>query len=72
MNSGTPETPGIAACLLLALAIIMNESVASPPPADADIEQRVTGPLEQMTLAEKIGQMAQVNAGDLLFVIKPA
>ena len=64
MNSGTPETPRIAACLLLALAIIMNESVASPPPVDADIEQRITGLLEQMTLAEKIGQMAQVNAGD--------
>ncbi len=64
MNSGSSAMLAKAACLLLVLAVHMNESVASPSPKETDIEQRVTELLEQMTLAEKIGQMAQVNAGD--------
>jgi beta-glucosidase len=40
----------------------MTAFVANASSEETDIEQRVTELLEQMTLAEKIGQMAQVNS----------
>ncbi|MDH3578790.1 MAG: glycosyl hydrolase, partial [Gammaproteobacteria bacterium] len=42
----------------------MSASVASPLQNATAIEQRVSALLAQMTLAEKIGQMNQVNASD--------
>jgi beta-glucosidase len=62
--SGTSEILKIAVCLLLLSAITMNESIANPSSVETDIEQRISDLIEKMTLAEKIGQMAQVNAGD--------
>ena len=52
-----------ALCGLL-LMIIMGTSVANPNKDAASIERRVNALLAEMTLAEKIGQMNQVNASD--------
>ncbi len=46
------------------LVITMSVSIANPPNDSAAIEHRVTALLAEMTLAEKIGQMNQVNADD--------
>ena len=54
----------IAACLGLLLAATMNESIANPPGEKPAIEERIETLLGRMTLAEKIGQMSQVNVGD--------
>jgi len=54
----------LAACLGLLLTFDMSESAANPPGKDADPDKRIESLLGQMTLAEKIGQMAQVNVGD--------
>ena len=48
----------------LLLMTHMTISIAAPPAASGPIDERVGALLEQMTLAEKIGQMAQVNVGD--------
>ena len=64
VNNRTCGIPTTVACVILVLAVIMNEAVANPSRVDDDLEQRVAGLLGQMTLAEKIGQMAQVNAGE--------
>jgi beta-glucosidase len=53
-------TPKLAAFCGLLSFVIMNVSIANPP----DLEQRVSDLLAKMTIDEKIGQMAQVNAGD--------
>jgi beta-glucosidase len=53
-----------AACLGLLLIVTMNETIASPPGDKAVIEERIEALLGEMTLAEKIGQMSQVNVGD--------
>ena len=53
-----------AACLGLLLTVIMNETNANPPGEEQLIEERIEALLGQMTLAEKIGQMSQVNVGD--------
>lgn len=53
-----------AACLGLLLIVTMNETIASPPGDKAVIEERIEALLGRMTLAEKIGQMSQVNVGD--------
>ncbi|MDJ0813624.1 MAG: glycoside hydrolase family 3 N-terminal domain-containing protein, partial [Woeseiaceae bacterium] len=42
----------------------MDQSVAKTPNDAAALEERVATLLEKMTLAEKVGQMAQVNVGD--------
>jgi len=42
----------------------MSASIASPSTDTEIIEQRVRALLDEMTLAEKIGQMSQVNVGD--------
>ena len=42
----------------------MSVTLANPSTSPATIEQRVSALLERMTLAEKIGQMSQVNVGD--------
>ena len=55
--------PIAAACGLL-LNLPMNTLLANPSDDVESVEQRVTALLEQMTLAEKIGQMNQVNGGD--------
>ena len=54
----------IAACLGLLLAATMNQSIAKPPGEKHAIEERIETLLGRMTLAEKIGQMSQVNVGD--------
>jgi beta-glucosidase len=54
----------MAALCGLLLTITMSSSVASPLQNSATIEQRVRALLDQMTMAEKIGQMNQVNASD--------
>ena len=48
----------------LLLMTIMGTSVANPNKDAASIERRVNALLAEMTLAEKIGQMNQVNASD--------
>ena len=53
-----------AACLGLLLTVTMNETIADPPGDKAVIEERIEALLGEMTLAEKIGQMSQVNVGD--------
>jgi len=53
-----------AACLGLLLIVTMNETIASSPGDKAVIEERIEALLARMTLAEKIGQMSQVNVGD--------
>ena len=53
-----------AACLGLLQVFNMTESTANPSRAEPPVEQRVESLLNQMTLAEKVGQMAQVNVGD--------
>ena len=42
----------------------MSTSVASPSPGADSTESRVDALLSEMTLREKVGQMAQVNVGD--------
>jgi beta-glucosidase len=42
----------------------MNAAMATELTSPATIEKRVSALLEKMTLAEKIGQMCQLNAGD--------
>lgn len=42
----------------------MSTSIATPTTERQTIEQRVNALLEQMTLAEKIGQMCQCDASD--------
>ncbi len=42
----------------------MNSFIVSPSYAAESVEQRVEALLAEMTLAEKIGQMSQVNGGD--------
>ena len=46
------------------LVIIMNDSFATHPEDSVRIEKRVGALLAEMTLAEKVGQMSQVNASD--------
>ena len=53
-----------AACLGLLQVFNMNESIANPARPDPATERRIEALLEKMTLAEKVGQMAQVNVGD--------
>ena len=53
-----------AACLGLLLTVTMSETTASPPDARQAIEERIDALIGRMTLAEKIGQMSQVNVGD--------
>lgn len=53
----------VGLCTVL-LTTTMNTSIAQPPTDTDRIEQRVRQLLGQMTLAEKIGQMVQLNAGD--------
>jgi beta-glucosidase len=53
--------------LVLSLILVgtyMQTHAADPTPEPDTIEQRVVELLERMTLAEKIGQMSQMNAGD--------
>lgn len=52
----------VVACGLLLTN--MTVSIANPAGQPADSEQQVSALLAQMTLAEKIGQMNQVNASD--------
>jgi beta-glucosidase len=54
----------MAGLFSLLLALLMNTSIANPSSDTEIIEQRVRALLAEMTLAEKIGQMSQVNAGD--------
>jgi len=54
-------TAGLCGLLLITT---MSTSDANPSADPETIEQRVTALLSQMTLAEKIGQMNQVNASD--------
>jgi beta-glucosidase len=54
----------MAGLFSLLLALLMNTSIANPLSDTEIIEQRVRALLAEMTLAEKIGQMSQVNAGD--------
>ena len=44
--------------------VVINSSIAEESVSEDTIEQRVHALLGQMTLAEKIGQMSQVNVGD--------
>ncbi len=64
MTKGISGTIKIAAFLVLIVTISMSTSVANPTPVETDVEQRIADLLAQMTLAEKVGQMAQVNVGD--------
>jgi beta-glucosidase len=52
----------IAAAIGLLLSALMNTAPAEIRSSSPDVELRVTEMLEKMTLAEKIGQMNQVNA----------
>lgn len=60
----THNRGNMAALCGMLLITIMSASVASPLQNATAIEQRVSALLAQMTLAEKIGQMNQVNASD--------
>lgn len=53
-----------AACLGLLLTVTMSETIANPPGQKPTIDDRIEALLGRMTLAEKIGQMSQVNVGD--------
>lgn len=64
MTSGTSRMHKMAASLALLLLSFMDHSIANPSHNEAGLEQRVADLLGRMTLAEKIGQMAQVNVGD--------
>ena len=48
----------------LVLVMSMNDTTAETRPGAETIERRVQELLDAMTLAEKVGQMAQVNVGD--------
>ena len=53
----------------------MNASIPNPLKDASRVEPRISALLSQMTLAEKIGQMSQKNAGSgyaLNFVFVPA
>ena len=54
----------VAAICGLLVNTNMSLSIASPATHAASIEQRIDELLEQMTLAEKIGQMSQANASE--------
>jgi beta-glucosidase len=54
----------MAGLFSLLLVLLMNTSIANPSSDTEIIEQRVRALLGEMTLAEKIGQMSQVNVGD--------
>jgi len=54
----------MAAICGLLLALNMSASIANPSSDSETVEQRVSALLARMTLAEKIGQMSQVNVGD--------
>ena len=54
----------MAALCGLFLMTHMSISMAEPPGSSATIDERVRALLEQMTLAEKVGQMQQTNVGD--------
>jgi beta-glucosidase len=62
--------PALSAVITLAVVFglllntAMNESKANQAHATKTLEQRVSALLGEMTLAEKIGQMNQVNASD--------
>ena len=64
MRSGYSRILVSAALLGLLLVTTMSSSIANPPNDQRTIEQRVVELLADMTLAEKIGQMNQVNASD--------
>ncbi len=63
-RSGCSKILMAAALFGLLLVTTMSSSIASPPKDHGTIEQRVEALLADMTLAEKIGQMNQVNASD--------
>ena len=69
-NSNTLRGFGLPKFLLMAvtcslfLALNMSTTIANPSSDTGTIEQRVSALLAEMTLAEKIGQMSQVNVGD--------
>jgi beta-glucosidase len=54
----------LAICCGLWWILTMSATVAESRNVSAVIDQRVEALLEQMTLAEKIGQMSQLNASD--------
>lgn len=54
---------GLSVCVLLAAAALAVAE-RSPAPTEAQVQQRVEALLEQMTLAEKIGQLTQIGAYD--------
>lgn len=58
------RAPAIVVTCGLGLVMIMNTLSAQKPENALLIEGRVSELLQEMTLAEKIGQMNQVNAGD--------
>lgn len=58
------HTSLMAILRVLLLTTIMSASAANPSTDPETIEQRIDALLAQMTLAEKIGQMNQVNASD--------
>ncbi len=60
-RSGCSKILMAAALFGLLLVTTMSSSIASPPKDHGTIEQRVEALLADMTLAEKIGQMNQVN-----------
>jgi beta-glucosidase len=51
----------------LCFVLLVLVSCTLPPAADTDVEARVSALLEKMTVAEKIGQMSQINgaAGEI-------
>ena len=62
-KSGLHGCVGMLCGLLLGSAMITTDAV--PANAASPVEERVAELLDQMTLAEKIGQMNQVHAGDM-------
>jgi beta-glucosidase len=53
-----------AACLLFASTTTMSASIQNTPGERDLVERRVTALLQEMTLAEKVGQMSQRNGSD--------
>ena len=62
LRSVTVKTPLHAVALGLLITMTMNPSIAVETTSSDTVEQRVQKLLTEMTLAEKIGQMSQVNA----------
>jgi beta-glucosidase len=60
MSSSPLRNRGALAALLLSLSPVVLAQ--SPRPTDAQVEQRVSALLAQMTLQEKIGQLSQAGA----------